>query len=98
MPVGGTGNNAAKTEATYTFFHLIKSEDIATLIRLTKVTIKHTHNEELKLLLRKKVTLLKQEYLIKREAEFNGRIDPSLNFIGFYSYDVRVRIFLLFLC
>jgi len=93
MPVGGAGNNAAKTEATYTFFHLIKSEDIATLIRLTKVTIKHTHNEELKLLLRKKVTLLKQEYLIKREAEFNGRIDPSLNFIGFYSYDVRVRIF-----
>nr|BAK01125.1 predicted protein [Hordeum vulgare subsp. vulgare] len=70
----------------YTFFHVIKTEDLATLIRLTKVTIKSTQNQDLIKHLNSKLALLKQEYQMKQKS------DPHpVNFIGFHSYDVRVQ-------
>jgi len=90
---GGTPQNrvAPNTLPNYTLFHVIKSEDIANLIRLTKVTIKGTKNEELINHQKRKLVLLKQEYLIKRHEETTGKGDPNINFIGFYTYDVRLH-------
>lgn len=80
-----------KLNLNYSFFQVIKSEDIAQLIKLTKVTMKHTQNENLKSLYNKKITFFKQQYTMKRLAEDNNHVDQSINFIGFYSYDIRLN-------
>jgi len=80
-----------KPEDDKPFFGVIESEDIATLIRLTKVTIKTTQNEDLAKLYRQKLELLKGEYNRKRLEEETGAADPNVNFIGFYTYDVRLN-------
>jgi len=76
------------------FFKVIKSEDIAALIRLTKVTLKSTANENLQAHLKQKIEILKKEYHSKRQEEDNKQVDPNVNFIGFYTYDVRVKTLL----
>jgi len=76
---------------TYTFFHLLKKPDIETLIRLTKVTIKSTQNEDLVTLLKKKLSLLKAELAQKKQMEQQGIKSLGVNFIGFFSYDVRLH-------
>jgi len=76
---------APTTIANYTFFYVIRGEDIAKLIQLTKVTLKSTENEELISQLKSKLAMLKQEYKIKQQASAE-----KVNFIGFYSYDVRL--------
>lgn len=73
------------------FFKVIKSEDIAALIRLTKVTLKSTSNENLQAHLKQKIEILKKEYHSKRQEEDNKQVDPNVNFIGFYTYDVRLN-------
>lgn len=75
------------TLANYTFFYVIKAEDLAKLIQLTKVTIKSTQNPELINQLKSKLVLLKNEYRLKQQGN-----NVQVNFIGFYTYDVRVII------
>jgi len=73
------------------FYRVIKSEDIENLIRLTKVTLKTTTNENLQAHLKQKLETLKKEYQNKRDEEDNKQVDPNVNFIGFYTYDVRLN-------
>jgi len=73
------------------FFRVIKSEDIENLIRLTKVTLKTTTNENLQAHLKQKLETLKKEYQNKRAEEDNKQVDSNINFIGFYTYDVRLN-------
>lgn len=73
------------------FLKVLKSEDIAAMIRLTKVTIKSTQNQDLVELMKQKLDLLKQEYHIKKQEEDQKQTDPNINFIGFYTYDVRLN-------
>jgi len=73
------------------FYRVIKSEDIENLIRLTKVTLKTTTNENLQAHLKQKLETLKKEYQNKRAEEDNKQVDSNINFIGFYTYDVRLN-------
>jgi len=73
------------------FLRVIRSEDIENLIRLTKVTLKTTTNENLQAHLKQKIETLKKEYHNKRAEEDNKQVDPNVNFIGFYTYDVRLN-------
>ena len=54
-----------------------------------------TNNEELSKLLQRKLEKLKNEYNVKKEEEFNKQGDSNINFIGFFSYDVRVKVYKL---
>jgi len=80
-----------KVNPNYSFFQVIKSEDIAQMIKITKVTMKQTQNETLKTLFKKKIEFLKQQYILKRNAEDNKQLDADVNFIGFHSYDIRLH-------
>jgi len=73
-----------------TFFQVIKSQDIATLIRLTKFTLKTTRDKALVELLKKKANLLKKEYNASKQNEDSNHVDNHVIFIGFYTYDIRL--------
>jgi len=89
LKAGPKNQVAPENLPNYTFFHVLKTEDLATLIRLTKVTIKGTQNQDLINLLKAKLALLKQEYLIKKQED--AGTPAKINFIGFYTYDVRLQ-------
>jgi len=90
IKVSSNDPRAKNAQKLHTFFQVVKSEDIATLIRLTKVTISETSSEDYKNLLKKKLVLLKEEYMIKKKEEENDQVEQNVNFIGFYTYDVRL--------
>jgi len=87
------GKSGGKSSAipNYSFYYVVKSEDLAQLIKLTKVTIKTTKNQGLIGILHKKLDILKQEYQLKKQEEDAHVVDANVKFIGSHTYDIRLN-------
>eukprot|EP00330_Aristerostoma_sp_ATCC50986_P004332 CAMPEP_0114581824 /NCGR_PEP_ID=MMETSP0125-20121206/5896_1 /TAXON_ID=485358 ORGANISM="Aristerostoma sp., Strain ATCC 50986" /NCGR_SAMPLE_ID=MMETSP0125 /ASSEMBLY_ACC=CAM_ASM_000245 /LENGTH=230 /DNA_ID=CAMNT_0001774345 /DNA_START=2583 /DNA_END=3275 /DNA_ORIENTATION=- len=73
-----------------TFFEAIGSEEIGTLIKLSKYKKQEAQSEKLKEKLQEKIEMYKTEYEINKANEAAGNRDQDLNFIGLTNYNIEL--------
>jgi len=75
-----------------TLLQVLKTENLETLIGLTKITIKETQDQKLRELLKAKLEFLQEEH---NRRGYPKAIVYNINFVGFYTYDLRVKNFFI---
>lgn len=72
------------------FLSVLDADTLALMIKVSKLSLKTTENQVLKALIQKKIVMLQQAHFIRENAETNKTVDPSINFIGLPTYDIRL--------